>query len=198
MLFMFRHEIHAAGMERMTPADAFHTQRNSLQATVSFYGPHAVSRTARVKTTVLPKKRGQAYLVCADEQYENSSNRLKSHSVPLFFRSQLYRLDRRFRQPRPAKQANKLPFHLLALGIQYPAPGNDNEVALGVETGMIQTKRLPQEALGPIPVDRPAKGALTGDHANPKTVAFPIASPYHHELPDDIGTLVEDLFEITG
>ncbi len=97
MLFMPRHEIYTAGMERMTFADALCAQRNPLQTTVSFYGPHAVSRTARIKTTVLPEKRGQAYLVCADEQYENSSNRLKSHSGPLFQTVQLHDLGGGFR-----------------------------------------------------------------------------------------------------
>jgi len=84
MRFMPRHKIDTTGMERMTLADTFCAQCNPFKTTMAFYRFHTVSGTARIETAGLPKKRGQAYLVCADEQYENSPDWLEGHSVPLF------------------------------------------------------------------------------------------------------------------
>jgi hypothetical protein len=101
-----------------------------------------------------------------------------------------------FRNFRLAKQSHEFLFNILTARIQDATSGNDDKVVIRFEASITQPECFTQKTLGPITVNRPTKSTLTGDNTKTKTFAAPIADPYHHEFPHDVGFLVKDLREI--
>lgn len=74
---------------------------------------------------------------------------------------------------------HQIPFHIRPSRFQNSAPGHKHTVGTPGKAVTIQAERLPQQTLGPRPIDRTPERSLGSHHPHTRRIHRPVRNPQH-------------------